>query len=91
MKLLLKLLREDNKFRAIQKTIAGVADSAELMAEALPPGGEIKIGGLWGSSAALVLAGLALNQFSSGPVPEPERFRAGPLPTKGTFVGAADY
>ncbi|HHT9155817.1 MAG TPA: hypothetical protein ACFYD5_08395, partial [Candidatus Tripitaka sp. YC43] len=66
MKSLLKLLREDNKFRAVQKAIAGVADSAELVAEALPPGKEIKIGGLWGSSAALVLAGLVLNQFGLG-------------------------
>lgn len=73
MKSLLKLLREDNKFRAVQKTIAGVADSAELMAEALPPGGEIKIGGLWGSSAALVLAGLVLNQFGSGQDRSPRR------------------
>ncbi|HHT9140355.1 MAG TPA: CarD family transcriptional regulator, partial [Candidatus Tripitaka californicus] len=50
MKSLLKLLRENNKFRAVQKAIVGVA---------LPPGGEIRIGGLWGSSAAFVLAGLA--------------------------------
>src|SRR3990167_3562568 len=63
MKLLLKLLLENNKFKDVEKTIAGV--------EALLSGKEIKIGGLWGSSAALVLAGLALNQFGSGSGPHP--------------------
>ncbi len=44
MKTLLKFLRENNKFKALQKAIKTDA--------------EIKIGGLWGSSAAFVLAGL---------------------------------
>jgi transcription-repair coupling factor (superfamily II helicase) len=44
MKALLRHLQESNRFRTLQKTIKS--------------GKEIKMGGLWGSSAAFVLAGL---------------------------------
>ena len=56
MKALLKLLQENNKFKTLQKAIKAEAVSALSV-----PGNkrEIKIGGLWGSSAAFVLAGLA--------------------------------
>lgn len=55
MKELLKLLRENNKFRTLQNAIK-VASSATGKADVAEK--EIKIGGLWGSSAAFVLAGL---------------------------------
>jgi transcription-repair coupling factor (superfamily II helicase) len=51
MKLLLKLLQENNKFKALQKAIKAVSASTTEK--------EIKIGGLWGSSAFFLLAGLA--------------------------------
>ncbi len=56
MKALLKLLQENGKFRTLQKAIKTEAVSASA-GHGIKK--EIKVGGLWGSSACFVLAGLA--------------------------------